>query len=121
MAVVYTSAGEAHTADVFDGTVSNSSIAYYVGWGTGTNAAAKGDTTLQTESAETRVSATKSQPAADKNRCVATITSSGSQTITEAGLFTAISSGNLIIRAVFSGIAVVSEDSIEFTIDLEWT
>lgn len=121
MAVVYTSVGEAHTADVFDGTVSNTSINYYVGWGTGTNAAAKGDTTLQTESAESRVNSTKSQPSADKNQFVATITSASGQTITEAGLFTASTSGNLIIRAVFSGIALLTGDSIEFTITLEWT
>lgn len=121
LAVVYTQKGEEHTADVFDGTVSNSSINYYIGWGTGTNAAAKGDTTLQTESAESRVTATKSQPSADKNQCLGTITSAGTQTITEAGLFTASTSGNLVIRGVFSGIALATGDAIEFTITLEWT
>lgn len=121
MATVYTQKGEEHTADVFDGTVSNSSIPYYVAWGTGSTAANKADTALETESAESRVSATKSQPAADKNRFVATITSAGSQTITEAGLLTASTSGNLIIRSVFSGIALATGDSIEFTITLEWT
>ena len=121
MAVVYTSAGEGWTADIFDGTTSNTAVPYYVAQGTGTTAAAKGDTTLETESAESRVSGTKSQPSADKNRVVATITATGTRAITEAGLLTASSSGTLIVRAVFSAINVVSGDSIEFTFEIEWT
>lgn len=120
MATVFTSVGEGLAADYFDGTAS-APANWYVGWGTGTNAAAKGDTALQTPSAEARVAGTESQPTADKNQFVATITSAGAQTITEAGLFDASTNGNMPIRGVFTGILLASGDKIEFTITLEWT
>ena len=121
LATVYTDVGENHTADVWDGTVSNTAIAYYIGWGTGTNTAAKGDTALQTESSETRATATKSQPSSNVNRHVGTITATGTRVITEAGLFTAVTVGNMLIRGDFSAINLLSGDSIQFTIDLTWS
>lgn len=122
LATVYTSAGEAFTADIFDGTIDNNgNTPFYIAWGTGTTGAAKGDTALETESAEARTLATKSQPSADINRFVGTIVATGTRAITEAGVLTASSSGTLIIRSVFSAINLVSGDSIAFTINLEWT
>jgi hypothetical protein len=121
MATVYTSAGEAVVADLVDGTSSthldgtNAQIAQ----GTGTTEAAKGDTALETEASEDRVVATPSQPAADTNQWIATITADGTKAITEAGLFDAATSGNCIIRSVFAAINVVANDSIQFTFQLQ--
>lgn len=123
MATVYTSAGEGGVVDLIDGTGSTHLDASnaYVAWGTGTNGAVKGDTTLQTESAESRVLCTPTQPLADKNQWVGTITSSSSQTITEAGLFDNSTGGTMYIRGDFTGIGVNNGDKIEFTITLEQT
>lgn len=123
MATVYTQAGEEHVVDLIDGTssVHLDNTNAHVAMGTGVTAAAKGDTALVTESSEARVAATTSQPAADQNRWVATITADGTKTITEAGLFTASTAGILIIRGDFGGIAVDANDSIEFTFELEQT
>lgn len=120
MPVVFTSVGEAKTADLFDGTVA-APANWHVGWGTGATAPAKGDTGLQTPSAEARVAATESQPLADKNRLVALITSAGAQTITEAAVFDASTGGNMVVRGTFTGIVLASGDKIEFTIEIEWT
>jgi len=92
---------------------------YYVGWGTGVNAAAKGDVALQTEFAEARVFGVNTQPTSPVNQWVATITSAGIQTITECGLFDANVAGNIFIRSAFVGIALALGDKIEFTITLE--
>lgn len=119
MATVYTQTGEELVVDILDGTTAVPT--YYIAWGTGTNAAVKGDTGLQTPSAEARVSTTNSQPSADINQFVATITSSGAQTITEAGLFNSSTAGTLIVRGDFAGIALGNGDSIQFTITLEQT
>jgi len=121
LADIYTSAGEAVVADLIDGTSSTHLDATNakVGWGTGAGTAAKGDTTLFTEAAEARVAAVVSQPTADTNQWVATITSASSQTITNAGLFDAASAGNLIIHGDFTGIAVTDGSKIEFTIKLQ--
>ena len=120
MADIYTDAGEAFTADLFDGTVSLPSD-YYIGWGTGAGTAAKGDTTLSTEAAETRVVATMSQPSADINRAVGTLTSLSGQTITNVGLFQAITTGTLIVHADHAGTALLTSDKIEYTIEITWS
>jgi hypothetical protein len=123
MATVYTSAGEAVVADLIDGTSgthldnTNGKIA----WGTGAGTAAKGDTTLFTEATEARVAVATSQPTADKNQWVATITADGVKTITNAGLFDAAAAGNLIVHGDFTGIVLAANDAIEFTISLEQT
>lgn len=120
MADIYTSAGENLVVDILDGTTAVPAN-WYVGWGTGAGTAVKGSTTLNTEAAEARVAATMSQPVADKNRAVATITSASAQTITNTGLFSASTGGTLLIHADFAGIALGIGDKIEFTIDLEQT
>lgn len=119
MSVVFTDTGENKVADILDGTVAVPT--YYIGQGTGTTDAAKGDTALETASAESRSAATLSQPSANINRFVATIVATGTRAITEAGLFDASTTGILIIRGVFSAINVVTSDSIEFTINLTWS
>lgn len=119
LAAVFTDVGEAKVADLWDGTAS-APANWYIAWGTGSTTAAKGQTTLVAASAEARVAGTESQPSADVNRLVGTITSSGSQTIAEVGVFDASTVGNMVMRADFTGIALAASDSIQFTIDLTW-
>lgn len=123
MATVYTDAGEAAVVDLIDGTGSTHLDASnaYVAWGTGAGTAAKGDTTLFVEASESRVLAAVTQPTADKNQWVATITADAGKTITNAGLFDASTSGNLIVKGDFTGVVLASGDKIEFTISLEQT
>lgn len=120
MATVYTQAGEELECDIFDGTVAVPAN-WYVGWGTGAGTAAKGDTTLFTEASESRVAATMSQPSADVNRAVATITADGTKTITNAGLLSASTGGTLLVHGDHAGIALDAGDKIEYTIDFERT
>lgn len=99
-----------------------------IGWGTGTNAAAVGDTALQTEAAPTtsggRTVGTESRTTVtntnDNYQVTGTVTAGSTLAITEAGLFDAVSSGNLLIRSVFSAVNVVSGDSIAFTFGLKF-
>lgn len=123
MATVYTSVGETIVVDLIDGTsavhldTTNAKIA----WGTGAGTAAKGDTTLFTEASEARVVPTVSQPTADKNQWVGTITADGAKTITNAGLFNSAAGASLIVKGDFTGIVLALGDKIEFTITLEQT
>jgi len=119
MATVLTQVGEEWIVDKLDETVQTTGD--YIGWGTGTGTAAKTDTALFTEASEARVTATRSQPVADKIRWVGTLTADAAKTITNAGNFTASTGGTLIIHGDFTGIALASGDKIEFTIDLEIT
>lgn len=119
MATVLTDAGEAYVIDKI--TDVSALKAEHVGWGTGAGTAAKGDTVLFTEAAESRVVAIESQPTADKVRWLATITSASGQTITNAGNFDASTVGNLVVHGDFVGIVLANGDKIEFTIELEIT
>ena len=120
MATVLTNVGEQYICDYLSAT--DTAAADYVGWGTGTTAAAKGDTGLETASAEARVQGTKSTSGSGssaKYQVVAEITSASSQTISEACLFNASTGGDCVIRSVFTGIALANGDKIEFTFTLD--
>ena len=119
MANVYTTVGKQKVVDYVDGTAAVPT--YKVAWGTGAGTAAVGDTTLFTEASETRVTTTQSQPAADKNQFLGTITADGTKTITNAGIFDAASGGNMLLKSDFTGIALVLGDSIQFTFTLQQT
>ena len=121
MATVLTQKGEELIVDMLDETVSTPPK--YIGWGTGAGTAAKGDTSLFTESAdESRVEGALSQPAADKLRCVGMmICATNPKTITNAGTFVVDTEGNPIVKGDFTGIALAVGDKIEFTVDLEIT
>jgi hypothetical protein len=98
-----------------------------VGWGTGAGTAAVGDTTLFTEALVSLSAGTSDHTAGtstqqtttttnDTYQVVATRTATGSGTVTNAGLWDAASGGNLFLKGDFTGIGLVSGDSILFTI-----
>jgi len=118
MADVLTQVGENWIVDLIDG---GSSGTQYIAWGTGAGTSDKSDTTLFSEASETRVVATRSQNLSDKIRWVGTLVADGSKTITNAGVFAAISAGTCIVKGDFTGIPLNLNDQIEFTIDLEIT
>lgn len=126
MAVKVTNAG---LAVITNRVIQAGTAAKNIGWGIGTNAAAVTDTTLQTESApttaggrtvgtESRVTITATN---DTVQVVGTVTAGSSLAITEAGLFDAVTAGNMLMRGVFSAINVVSGDSIAFTFQYQFT
>ncbi len=96
----------------------------YVAWGTGAGTTAATDTTLFTETG-TRVSGTTTQQTTsttnDTFQVVGTLTASGSVTITNAGTFDASTSGNLFVKGDFTGIALNSGDSIQFTVKVQFS
>lgn len=125
LATVFTNAG---AAIVTNRIIQAGTAPKNIGWGTGTNAAAVGDTALQTEAAPTtgggRTVGTESRTTVtntnDNYQVVGTVTAGGTLAITEAGLFDAVSAGNMLIRSVFAAVNVVSSDSIAFTFGLKF-
>ena len=118
MADIYTDAGEELTVDLHDGTITVPT--WHVGWGTGAGTAAKADTTLFTESAETRVVTTQSQPAVNQSRFVGTITATAARTITNAGILSLITGGTLFLHSDFTGVVLANGDGIQFTFTITW-
>lgn len=123
MATVFANVGKQWVVDKMDD--SQASTMNRIGWGTGAGTAAATDTTLFTEDSDGRATATLSQVTTtitgDTFQAVGTITSTGSKTITNAGLFDAatINTGNMLVKGDFTGIPLLSGDSIEFTIKLQ--
>jgi len=103
--------------DIIDGTLSPTT--HYIEWASGTGAHSKASTALFGAVSEARVSATKSQPVADKNRWVGTLTADSAKTITNAGVFTASAGGTLLLASDFAGISLALGDSVQFTWDKE--
>jgi len=123
MASIYTDVGETIVVDLIDGTsaVHLDATNAKIGWGTGAGTAAKGDTTLFTEASEARVVPAISQPAADTNRWIGTLTADAGKTITNGGLFNSVSGASLIVKGDHTGVALALGDKIEYTITLQQT
>jgi hypothetical protein len=96
----------------------------YVGWGTGSGTTSATDTTLFTE-VTPRTTGTATQVTTsttnDTYQVVGTQTAGTGETITNAGLFDATTSGNLFAKGDFSGIALNSGDSIQFTFKVQFS
>ena len=120
MADIFTDVGENLAADFFDGTAS-APTNWFIAWGTGAGTAAKTDTTLFTEASEARVTATEAQPSSNINELTGTITADGTKTITNAGAFTLAAAGDMPIKGDFTGVPLVLNDQIAFTLTLTWT
>ncbi len=84
--------------------------------GTGTNAAAAGDTTLQTEIDRNALTSTTVSTNTVAYGCT-WAAGDGTGAITEAGLFDAASTGDMLARTVFSVVNKGASDSITIT----WT
>lgn len=124
MATVFTNVGKAFASNKF-ANGNDSATMKYIGWGTGAGTAAVTDTTLFTEAAEARVAGTQSQVTtsvtSDTYQCVGTLTSASGQTITNAGVFDAASVGNLGVKADFTGVPLLTGESIAFTFKLQFS
>lgn len=98
-----------------------------IGWGTGAGTAAVTDTTLFTEALVSLAAGTSDHTVGtssqvtttttnDTYQVTGTRTATGSGTVTNAGLWDAASGGTLFLKGDFTGIGLVSGDSILFTI-----
>ncbi len=120
MAVHFVDVGKQWVVDKLDD--SQASTMNRIGWGTGAGTTAESDTTLFTEASETRATGTVSQQTTtvtgDTYRVVGTLTATGTKTITNAGLFDAATTGNMLIKGDHAGVPLLSGDSIEYTFSL---
>lgn len=90
----------------------------FVSVGTGAGTTALTDTTLFTE-VETRVAGTSTQQTTsttnDTYQVIGTVSITATRALTNAGLFDAVSSGNLFAKGDFATINLISGDSLQET------
>lgn len=115
------SAGKAGVASRINGSGGEAAFTY-IAIGTGTTAAAAGDTTLQTEittGGGARAAATASRVTTtvtnDTAQLVLTFNFTAGFAVTESGALNASSAGTLLARQVFSAINVANGDSLQVT------
>lgn len=125
VANLITNAGMAGVASRINGAGSEAAFTY-IAIGTGTTAAAAGDTALETEittGGGARAAATASRTTTDVTndtaRLVVTFNFTATFAVTEAGALNAASSGVLLNHQVFSAVNVQSGDSLQVTIDID--
>ena len=118
---VVTNAAVTFMRDDFNDGASDINTFNYHDSGTGTVAENVTDTALGTAAGPARVAGTKSVPATNQYRSVATIAYTATLAITEHGLFSAPTAGTLCDRTVFAAVNVVSGESIQFTYTLTLT
>lgn len=98
----------------------------YIAWGTGAGTAAATDTTLFTQALVDLTAGTSDHTLGSSSQVTTTTTNdtyqltgtrtaTGTGTVTNAGLWDAASAGNLFLKGDFTGIGLVSGDSIAFT------
>jgi len=102
--------------------------ALYIAVGTGTNAAAAGDTALQTEITDSGLervlgtaSLTTTTTTDDTFHLTTTFTVTGTKAVTEVGILNASSTGTLLSRRVASAVNVANGDSLTVNYDLQFT
>jgi len=125
MANLITDTGRAATASRLNGSGGEAAFTY-LEIGTGTTAAAVGNTALVTPittGGGARAAATVSRVTTDTTndtaRLVYTWTFSSSFAVTEAGAFNAASAGTMLNRQVFTAVNVLSGDSLQLTVDID--
>jgi hypothetical protein len=123
MGTTYTNEGEALVADLIDVASTATVTGWYISWGSGTVTDAKTSTGLEAEATEIRVTATtEDQPAADTNRWIGTHTCGAvAKTVSETGLHTAATNGDMPIFGTYTGIALATDDQVQYTITLQQT
>jgi hypothetical protein len=124
---IVTNTGLAGCASRLNGAGSEAAFTW-IGLGTGTTAAAVGDTTLETDittgggersdATPSRVTTTVTN---DTARLIETFNFTSTFAVTESGVLNAGASGVLLSRQVFSAINVDNDDSLEITWDHVFT
>ena len=123
-ATVIVNGGQALVVDRMMGTGTEP---HWIAWGTGAGTAAASDTTLFTESTdEARTVGTASKVTTtvtgDTFQVAGTITVAvANKTITNVGLFNALTTGTLYFKSDFTGLALLIGDAIAWTIKVKFT
>jgi len=125
MATVITNGGEEYVVDKLNETVQTEPE--YCGWGSGAGTAAKADTDLFTPVnsdpgnllRQLGTSSKTGSGATAKYQLIATLTHIAGGTITNAGTWTAVSGGTLVIKGDHTGVVLAAGDKIEYTTTID--
>ena len=125
MASLVPSVGKAIIAGRMFGATPTQIEPHWIGWGTGAGAGAAGSTDVSTAGAEGRTVGTSSMVTTsvtnDTHQVTGTIVATSGKTITNVGIFDALTVG--VLYAIFDGlsVALLTGDGIAFTLKVQFT
>lgn len=129
-ATVFSTSGKAIASGRMIGSTPSQAEPKFIGIGSGAGTAAVGDTTLFTEfvtgtwTGYARVTGTASQQTTtltnDTYQCQGVFTAPGAEAVTNAGLFDASTTGNLLIKGDFSTVNLATSDTLTLTFQLKF-
>jgi hypothetical protein len=111
---VLTTVGKTYIATKLADTTTTTVVPKWIGIGTGVHTAAAGDTALTTE-VETRGSTNAATSSTNVFQVIQTITATAVRSVTEAGLFSALTGGTMIVSSTFDVVTLQIGDSIQIT------
>ena len=111
---VLTTVGKTYIATKLADTTTGTVVPKWIGIGTGVHGAVVGDTALTTE-VETRSGTNAATSSTNVFQVIQTITASALRAVTEAGLFSAVTGGTMIISSTFDVVTLQIGDSIQIT------
>lgn len=126
MPSIFTDVGKNWVADKMreSGIAPAGVFANRIAWGTGATVPVQGSTTVSTETTPARATATLSgvttTTTGDTFQAVGTLTADAGKTITNAGLFDAATTGDLVLIGDHAGVPLLTGDSIEYTFKLQF-
>lgn len=130
-ATVFSTTGKAICSGRLIGSTPSQTEPKFIGIGSGAGTAAVGDTTLFTEfvtgtwTGYARVTGTANQVTTtltnDTYQCQGVFTAPGAEAVTNAGLFDASTSGNLLIKGDFSTVNLATNDTLTLTFKLQFS
>ena len=109
-----TTVGKTYIATKLADTTTTTVVPKWIGIGTGVHGAVVGDTALTTE-VETRSGTNAATSSTNVFQVIQTITASALRAVTEAGLFSAVTGGTMIISSTFDVVTLQIGDSIQIT------
>jgi hypothetical protein len=109
-----TTVGKNYTATKMADTTTTTVVPKWIGIGTGVHVAALTDTILTTE-VETRSGTNPATSSTNVFSVIQTIQATALRAVTEAGLFSAVSGGTMMISSTFDVINLQINDSIQIT------
>jgi hypothetical protein len=116
---VLTTAGKTYTATKMADTTTATVVPKWIGIGTGVHTAAVGDVALTAE-VETRGSANPATSSTNTFQVVQTITATALRAVVEAGLFSAITGGTMLVSSTFDVVNLQIGDSIQITAQITY-
>lgn len=127
MATTYTNEGESLISRLLELSTTTTVTGWYIAVGSGTVTDAKTSTGCEAEATDARVTATAefvtgAALASDTYQWEGIYTcGTATKDVSEAGLFSAATNGDLLIFGTYTGISLASDDQVSYTITLQQT